>query len=251
MDQIAAEMPEAIRSMEENILQSRDGYEDDEDEEDGCSTPDPAAYRPSARAMELFSKVESLRNQLPSAYSSTTSEEGSSSDGYENTTDTVEELKTLLGNPTTWLFLGQCFILGAIITGLIGTYIFLYAKQMGASASFMGTILMEKILTIMSPQNLINLALGGLVVRLLIYAYAPGTWAVLIAESLQGLMTAMYLGVGAGAGALLGGVLLEAQIGWSNLWLISAAIVLVGWGMSLLTERHIERSYTGLVQVPA
>lgn len=42
-----------------------------------------------------------------------------------------------------------------------------------------------------------------------------------------GLVTAAYFGVGAGAGALLGGQLLHHQLGWSTTWTIAAGLVAV------------------------
>ena len=49
---------------------------------------------------------------------------------------------------------------------------------------------------------------------------------------MQGLVTAVYFGVGAGGGSMLGGFLLEAKLGWPVMWAACASFVAVGWGMS-------------------
>lgn len=51
-----------------------------------------------------------------------------------------------------------------------------------------------------------------------------------LAATLQGLMASTYYGVGCGLGSLLGGLLLQAQLGWAGTWAISAGVVGVLWG---------------------
>eukprot|EP00798_Chlamydomonas_sp_ICE-L_P016586 gene16586-22822_t len=208
---------------------------------------------------------------------------GMEMEGGDSTSETEYKggLAGLLKSPDMWLFLWQTFMMGAAGTGLIGTYVFLYVKYMGTETSFLGIILLvncmaealffknqEAIMTRFTPEQLINVSQGALVVRLLAYAYAPIPWMVLGAESIQGLsfaggwvascvkakelsppgmeatvqglMTAMFLGVGAGAGALLGGTLLDADVCWRDMWLICAGVMTVGWGVSLAGAKYVE-----------
>ncbi len=45
-------------------------------------------------------------------------------------------------------------------------------------------------------------------------------------------MTAVYFGVGAGVGSMVGGFLLDAKMSWPATWTACAAFVALGWGVS-------------------
>ncbi|GFH31062.1 major facilitator superfamily domain-containing protein 6 [Haematococcus lacustris] len=184
----------------------------------------------------------------------------------------------LLGKVEVWQLLLQCLASG-LGAGLIGTYLFLYARELGASTALMGMLLFtdcasetpifylqDRIMAVMSPSAMMNLALGAMVVRLLLYGAVPAmhnasawgmlpiellqgltlavAWSAVTVQSkrlappgltatMQGLSTAVLGGLGCGAGGLLGGMMLDANLGWSATWTASAAVVAGLWGLSL------------------
>ena len=46
-------------------------------------------------------------------------------------------------------------------------------------------------------------------------------------------MTAVYFGVGAGIGSMVGGYLLDAKMGWPATWTACATLVALGWAVSV------------------
>lgn len=200
----------------------------------------------------------------------------SSSNG--NSVSFAEGMAQLLGQVEVWQLLLQCLASG-LGAGLIGTYLFLYARELGASTALMGMLLFtdcasetpifylqDRIMAVMSPSAMMNLALGAMVVRLLLYGAVPAmhnasawgmlpiellqgltlavAWSAVTVQSkrlappgltatMQGLSTAVLGGLGCGAGGLLGGMMLDANLGWSATWTASAAVVAGLWGLSL------------------
>ncbi|KAL6754318.1 major facilitator superfamily domain-containing protein [Haematococcus lacustris] len=190
----------------------------------------------------------------------------------------AEGMAQLLGKVEVWQLLLQCLASG-LGAGLIGTYLFLYARELGASTALMGMLLFtdcasetpifylqDRIMAVMSPSAMMNLALGAMVVRLLLYGAVPAmhnasawgmlpiellqgltlavAWSAVTVQSkrlappgltatMQGLSTAVLGGLGCGAGGLLGGMMLDANLGWSATWTASAAVVAGLWGLSL------------------
>ncbi|KAF5833983.1 major facilitator superfamily domain-containing protein [Dunaliella salina] len=188
---------------------------------------------------------------------------------------TWEGMRQLRGSVPVWQLLLQCTASG-IGGGVIGTYLFLFARDIGALPSLLGLLLMancaaevpmfyfqERIMKIISPQAMLNAALGAMVLRLALYAAAgqvANPWLILPIEllqgftmamawsgacvsskrlapkgleaTMQGVVTATMAGLGGGFGGLLGGVLRDHQFGWSSIWGVSAGVVTSFWLMS-------------------
>ncbi|KAJ9531752.1 hypothetical protein QJQ45_021900 [Haematococcus lacustris] len=188
-------------------------------------------------------------------------------------------LGLLLSRATVWRQLLQCMAVG-LGTGLISAYLLLYVRHLQATALLMGVLLFvdcaaetpifyyqDKVMLLLSPYATMNLAVGAMVVRLLLYGLVPhipgasawallpiellqgltvaGTWSAItvlssrlappgLVATMQGLSFAVLAGLGAGLGGLTGGLLLSTQMGWTVMWCTCCGLVALVWATSLL-----------------
>ncbi|KAL6754317.1 major facilitator superfamily domain-containing protein [Haematococcus lacustris] len=188
-------------------------------------------------------------------------------------------LGLLLSRATVWRQLLQCMAVG-LGTGLISAYLLLYVRHLQATALLMGVLLFvdcaaetpifyyqDKVMLLLSPYATMNLAVGAMVVRLLLYGLVPhipgasawallpiellqgltvaGTWSAItvlssrlappgLVATMQGLSFAVLAGLGAGLGGLTGGLLLSTQMGWTVMWCTCCGLVALVWAASLL-----------------
>ncbi|WIA13042.1 hypothetical protein OEZ85_006650 [Tetradesmus obliquus] len=185
-----------------------------------------------------------------------------------------------------------CLLMGFGL-GVMGTYEFLWLKQLGAPETLMGMALLFNVCTEvpafqmqgaimarMSPPALLSVVLGATALRLAAYAALPAAgspWAVLpvellhgitfgvgfstatvygsrlappqLAATFQGLWQATYAGIGAGAGGLLGGLLME-RCGGQGLFAAAAAIVAAGGLAGVCVERAADVLQAGRASGP-
>ncbi|WIA33190.1 hypothetical protein OEZ86_006337 [Tetradesmus obliquus] len=201
-------------------------------------------------------------------------------------------MRQLLQQPAVLAFLWQCLLMGFGL-GVMGTYEFLWLKQLGAPETLMGMALLFNVCTEvpafqmqgaimarMSPPALLSVVLGATALRLAAYAALPAAgspWAVLpvellhgitfgvgfstatvygsrlappqLAATFQGLWQATYAGIGAGAGGLLGGLLME-RCGGQGLFAAAAAIVAAGGLAGVCVEKAAEALQAGRATRP-
>ncbi|KAL6758884.1 major facilitator superfamily domain-containing protein [Haematococcus lacustris] len=240
--------------------------------------------RPAAKEAQAVALFPRQPGSLPDEASSAAvlPDEASRAAGPQGSSASVgfaEGMGQLLGSAQVWQLLLQCLASG-LGAGLIGTYLFLYARELDASTALMGMLLFtdcasetpifylqDRVMAVMDPAAMMNLALGAMVVRLVLYGAVPllpeaSAWALLPIEllqgltlaiacsavtvqskrlapsgltaTMQGLSSAVMGGLGCGAGGLIGGLMLDAHLGWSTTWTACAAVVAGLWGLSLL-----------------
>ncbi|KAF6260687.1 major facilitator superfamily domain-containing protein [Scenedesmus sp. NREL 46B-D3] len=162
-------------------------------------------------------------------------------------------MRQLLQQPAVLSFLWKCLLMGFGL-GVMGTYEFLWLKQLGAPETLMGMALLMNVCTEvpafqmqgaimrrMAAPSLLNLVLAATALRLAAYAALPAAgnpWAVLPVELLHGIT----FGVGFSTATVYSGKLAPPQLAatFQGMWQATYAGVGAGVGGllgGLLMER--------------